>query len=202
MARTPGSFSQKTAPRVAKAALRLFAKYGYASVSMRQIALDVGVQVGTLYNYTPDKQALLFNILLHHMESLLAAWAHYPKRTDPSDQISDFIQFHLEFHFSKADEVFVAYMELRNLNPQNFFVIEKLRRDYETVLQEILSAGLAARQFQIKDTKIATLAIIGMLKEIGTWYRPDGRLGEPEIISLYQNMALDILISGKTIEKG
>ena len=129
MARTYGSFSQNTAPRVAQTALRLFAQYGYASVSMRQIARDVGVPVGALYNYTPDKQALLFNILLQHMESLLTAWTHHPKRTDPSDQINDFIQFHLEFHFSKSDEVFVAYMELRNLNPQNFVVIEALRRD-------------------------------------------------------------------------
>ncbi|MDG1936077.1 MAG: TetR/AcrR family transcriptional regulator [Paracoccaceae bacterium] len=201
MARTSGSFSQKTAPRVAQTALKLFAKYGYASVSMRQIARDVGVQVGALYNYTPDKQALLFNILLQHMESLLVAWARYPKRTDPTDQINDFIQFHLEFHFSKVDEVFVAYMELRNLNPQNFVMIEKLRCDYETVLQKILNAGLAAEQFQIKDTKIATLAIIGMLKEVGTWYRPDGRLGKPEIISLYQNMTLDVLGSKHAIRK-
>ena len=99
------------------------------------------------------------------------------------------------------DEVFVAYMELRNLNPQNFVMIEKLRCDYETVLQEILNAGLAAEQFQIKDTKIATLAIIGMLKEVGTWYRPDGRLGKPEIISLYQNMTLDVLGSKHAIRK-
>ena len=93
-------------------------------------------------------------------------------------------------------------MELRNLIPQNFIVIEKLRRDYETVLQEILSAGLAAGQFEIQDAKIATLAIIGMLKEVGTWYRPDGRLREPEIIRLYQNMALDVLGSKYVIKKG
>ena len=202
MARTSGSFSQKTAPRVAQTALKLFAKYGYASVSMRQIARDVGVQVGALYNYTPDKQALLFNILLQHMESLLVAWARYPKRTDPTDQINDFIQFHLEFHFSKVDEVFVAYMELRNLSPKNFMVIEKLRHDYETVLHEILNAGLLAGQFRIRDAKIVTLAIIGMLKEVGTWYRPDGRLGKPEIISLYQDMALDFLGAKYAIKKG
>ena len=195
MARTSGSFSENTAPRVFQTALRLFAKYGYASVSMRQIANDVGVQVGTLYNYTPGKQALLFNILLKHMESLLAAWSQYPKSTDPLDQIKEFIEFHLEFHFSKVDEVFVAYMELRNLTPQNFAMIEKLRHDYEIILQDIISAGLAAGKFRIKDKKIATLAIIAMLKEVGTWYRPDGRLTKPEIINLYQNMVLDVLIS-------
>ena len=74
-------------------------------------------------------------------------------------------------------------------------MIEKLRHDYEIILQDIISAGLAAGKFRIKDKKIATLAIIAMLKEVGTWYRPDGRLTKPEIINLYQNMVLDVLIS-------
>ena len=36
-----------------------FYRHGYAAVSMRQIAAEVGVQAGALYAYTPDKQALL-----------------------------------------------------------------------------------------------------------------------------------------------
>ena len=50
MARTQGSHSELTGPRIRKAALGLFARYGYAAVSMRQIACEVGVQVGALYN--------------------------------------------------------------------------------------------------------------------------------------------------------
>ena len=151
MARTPGSFSQKTAPRVARAALRLFAKYGYASVSMRQIALDVGVQVGTLYNYTPDKQALLFNILLHHMESLLAAWAHYPKRTDPSDQISDFIQFHLEFHFSKADEVFFKLKTLLLLD----FIIQIFNGDGTGLSVLAIDTRILSQNSKVTETNLS-----------------------------------------------
>ena len=63
MARTQGSHSDITGPRVRDAALRLFARHGYASVSMRQIANDVGVQAGALYNYTPDKQTQLFDLM-------------------------------------------------------------------------------------------------------------------------------------------
>ncbi|HDR28004.1 TetR/AcrR family transcriptional regulator, partial [Rhodovulum sp.] len=59
MARTSGSHSQITGPRLREAAQRLFARHGYASVTMRQIAAEVGVQVGALYNYIPDKQGLL-----------------------------------------------------------------------------------------------------------------------------------------------
>lgn len=36
----------------------LFARVGYANVSMRQIGIELGVSTGTLYHYFPNKQTL------------------------------------------------------------------------------------------------------------------------------------------------
>ncbi|MCB2138465.1 MAG: TetR family transcriptional regulator, partial [Rhodobacteraceae bacterium] len=41
MARKPGSRSDITGPRIRTAARRLFARHGFAAVSMRQIAAEV-----------------------------------------------------------------------------------------------------------------------------------------------------------------
>ncbi|MDA7474752.1 TetR/AcrR family transcriptional regulator, partial [Planktomarina temperata] len=75
MARKTGSHSEITGPKIKQSALELFARYGFAAVTMRQIAARVGVQAGAIYNYTPDKQALLFDLLHGHMADLLARWA-------------------------------------------------------------------------------------------------------------------------------
>ena len=83
MARKTGSHAEITGPRIREAALRLFAQHGYAAVSMRQIAGEVGVQAGALYTYTPDKQALLFDLLKAHMEHLLHAWEQEPAPAAP-----------------------------------------------------------------------------------------------------------------------
>lgn len=40
----------------------LFATKGYASVTMRQIAKEIGVSTGTLYHYFPSKQALFWQL--------------------------------------------------------------------------------------------------------------------------------------------
>ncbi|MDO7629346.1 MAG: TetR/AcrR family transcriptional regulator, partial [Loktanella sp.] len=74
MARKQGSHSDITGPKLRKAARRLIAQHGFAAVSMRQIAAEVGVQAGALYNYTPDKQSLLFDLMREHMDELLTAW--------------------------------------------------------------------------------------------------------------------------------
>jgi AcrR family transcriptional regulator len=77
MARKQGSHGDITGPKVRAAALRLFARHGFAAVSMRQIAGEVGVQAGALYLYTADKQTLLFELMRDHLTELLGDW-HAP----------------------------------------------------------------------------------------------------------------------------
>ncbi|MFD3189031.1 TetR/AcrR family transcriptional regulator [Sedimentitalea sp. HM32M-2] len=188
MARTTGSHSDITGPRIRDAALQLFAQHGYAAVSMRQIAGKVGVQAGALYNYTPDKQSLLFGLMKGHMEDLLAARAEREAPGDPMGQLEDFTRFHIAFHLQRLDAVFVSYMELRNLDEENFIAIETLRRTYEDQLEEILRRGVAAGLFAVPDTKIATLAVIAMLTGVTTWYRSGGRLSVPQVETIYWDM--------------
>lgn len=187
MARTTGSHSDITGPKIRDAALRLFARSGFAAVSMRAIATDVGVQAGALYNYIPDKQSLLLGLMQGHMQDLLAAFADDASRP-PLDRLHHFVDFHIRFHADRPDEVFVSYMELRNLSVENFATVEALRRQYENRLEAILQSGAASGAFQVQDTKIATLAVIAMLTGINTWFRAGGRLSLDQVIAQYWDM--------------
>ena len=186
MARTTGSHSDITGPRIRAAALQLFARKGYAAVSMRQIAQDVGVQAGALYNYTPDKQTLLFEAMRLHLEALLAACP--APSGDAKAQLEALVRFHIGYHRARPDEVFIAYMELRNLTPENFEVIEALRKRYEQRLAGILSKGVDTGQMRVADPKIASMAIIAMLTGVNTWFREAGRLSIEDVQDQYWDM--------------
>ncbi|EAQ45703.1 MAG: TetR family transcriptional regulator [Roseobacter sp. MedPE-SWde] len=188
MARTQGSHSDITGPRIRSAALKLFAQQGYAAVSVRQIAKEVGVQAGALYNYIPDKQSLLLSLMEGHMREVLAAWEALEKPDDAMGLLESFVRFHIRFHMQRSDEVFIAYMELRNLSDENFATIEALRRAYEDALETVLKQGVEAGQFTLPDTKIATLAVIAMLNGVMTWYRSGGRLSLDEVETVYWDM--------------
>jgi len=187
MPRTIGSHSDITGPRIRAVALRLFAQHGFAAVSMRQIAREVGVQAGALYNYTPDKQTLLFELMQAHMRELLRAVPDVSGK-GALDRLERFVRFHIAFHHERPDAVFIAYMELRNLEPENFAHIEALRRRYETVLEDILGAGSAEDLFAVCDTRITTLAVIGMLTGVTTWFRAGGRLSLSAVQDQYWDM--------------
>ena len=188
MARTQGSHSDITGPKVREAALKLFARHGYAAVSMRQIAGEVGVQAGALYNYTPDKQSLLMDLMKGHMDELIAAWAHQSDSDGPMAALEQFTRFHIRFHSKRPEAVFISYMELRNLNPENFIVIEALRRTYEDVLADILRAGVDAGEFNVPEPKVAAMAVIAMLTGVNTWYRDEGRLSLAQVEEIYWGM--------------
>ncbi len=157
---------------------------------MRAIAAEVGVQAGALYLYTADKQSLLFDLMRDHLEELRDAWAVVVKPADPRARLETFARFHVGFHLARPEAVFIAYMELRNLTPENFAVIEGLRRDYEDAVEAILRDGLRSGAFQVPDTKLATLAIIAMLTGVTTWYRDGGRLSRGDVATIYAAMTL------------
>ena len=193
MARKTGSHSDITGPKVQAAALRLFARHGYAAVSMRHIAAEVGVQAGALYNYTPHKQALLFELMKAHMDAVLAESAKATTEAmGAAEALEAFVRFHIAYHRGRSDNIFIAYMELRSLEPENFAKIEELRRAYEDQLEAILKRGQAEGAFDISDTKIATLALIAMLTGVTNWFREGGRLGIEAVADHYVTMALRI----------
>ncbi|MBU3032003.1 TetR/AcrR family transcriptional regulator [Paracoccus marinaquae] len=188
MARTQGSRAEITGPLIRDEARRLFARQGYAAVSMRQIAAAVGVQAGALYAYTPDKQALLFDLLETHMQDLLAAWQD-DATADPLARLEAFVRFHIAFSLDRPDGVFLSYMELRNLTPANYQRIAALRGRYEAALDRILHDGIVAGVMHVPDRKLATMALIAMLTGVTNWYREGGRLDRQRIGDIYWDLA-------------
>jgi len=185
MARKTGSHSEITGPRIKQAALVLFARYGFAAVTMRQIAANVGVQAGAIYNYTPDKQALLFDLLYGHMADLLSKWATELVPADPIAALDHFVAFHLNFHIKRPELVFISYMELRNLSDSNFNAIVEQRRIYEKIIYNLILSGAVSGDFLVPDPKIASLALIALLTGPVDWFREDGRLTSDELTRQY-----------------
>ena len=196
MARKTGSHAEITGPRLRSVARDLFARHGYAAVSMRQIAAGVGVQAGALYLYTPDKQTLLYDLMRGHMDELLAALATEPMAADPRARLAACARVHVRFHLDRPAEVFIAYMELRNLTPANFALVERQRHAYEDALEAILRDGVAVGAFRVPDAKLATRALIAMLTGVTQWFRDGGRLARAEVEAIYAEMALRAVGAG------
>lgn len=155
---------------------------------MRQIASEVDLQAGALYQYTPDKQSLLANLMVEHLSALLEEWEAQDQPASPIALLEAFTRFHIRTHLERPDAVFVAQMELRNLSPENLPKINGLRDQYEAILGQILERGAGDKTFAVPDKALATKAILAMLTGVTTWYREDGRLALDRVQRIYWNM--------------
>ena len=201
MARTIGSNGEETAARIRACALELIASQGFEAMSMRGLAAAVGVQSAALYHHFATKQALLADLMMSHMRDLLTAWQkacadHMAgQAATASDRLDAFARFHIRYHISRPQEVFIAYMELRSLSPLHYNAVSELRRDYENLLKAILQDGADDGSFQIDDIHVTAMAILAMLTGITTWYRPGGRLSasavEMQYAAMVRRMAVD-----------
>lgn len=166
--------------------MRLIARDGFAAVSMRQIAAAVDMQAGALYNYTPDKQSLLFDLMSRHMGELLSDLGRAKINTgSPLERLDAFTRFHISWHLPRRDGVFLSYMELRNLTPENFRRIETQRRAYEDALEAIVRDGMLSGDFDVSEPRLTTMALISLLTGVTNWYSAEGRLDQHSIEELY-----------------
>jgi AcrR family transcriptional regulator len=67
--RTPAQTrSRDTVATILKAAARVFATLGYTAATTNRIADRAGVSIGSLYEYFPNKDAILFSLMEAHLE--------------------------------------------------------------------------------------------------------------------------------------
>ena len=120
MARTIGSHGPKTMEAIRRAGLRLIFERGYEAMSLRQLAAEVGIQAGSLYNHFSTKQELLFGLIQDHINELLRQLDRALEgKEDPPERLRAFVAFHVTYHMTRKREVFIANSELRSLEPKN-----------------------------------------------------------------------------------
>ena len=163
MARTTGSIGRETADAIAEKATGLIATHGFAAVSMRMIAEAVGVKPGALYNHYDGKQALVVAVMTRHLTRLFQAWSDVDVPEPPASALATFARFHVRYHLTRPDDVFLAYMEIRSLEPENRAHIVALRDRYEGVLRGILEAGRDAGLFRIADAAVHARMLLSMM---------------------------------------
>lgn len=60
-----------TVEAIYQAFVRIWLRDGWSGLTTREVALEAGVAIGTLYDYFPSKEALLSGYIRHALEALL-----------------------------------------------------------------------------------------------------------------------------------
>jgi TetR/AcrR family transcriptional regulator, cholesterol catabolism regulator len=181
-----------TAELIRSSAIDLFFEHGYEATSLRAIAGQVGIQVGSLYNHLTSKESLLYSIMSTIMEDLIREFdSRLAEITDSVERLRAAIEVHVFFHTARAREVFIGNSELRSLTTAHRRKVVKLRDQYEQRYVDIIEQGVADGSFTTDDPKLSAWAILAIGTSTSTWFRPDGRLQLEDIATHYTDLVIN-----------
>jgi len=188
MARVSGT---RTADAIQEAAANLFFQRGYAATSLREIASEVGIQVGSLYNHIEGKNELLRNIMEHIMNDLLLAMtAALDGAEDPVDRLRRALDCHIRFHATHSRDVFIGNTELRSLPDADREIVIARRDEYEALLRRLIQDVCDKGLGDAIDVRLQSYAIVAIGTHVASWYHADGSLSLNEVVSAYTETIL------------
>jgi len=147
-----------------------------SSLTMQDIALQLGITKGNLYYYFRDKQDILYQCHMRCMEisldALHAAQGEIgPRRACLRTLLVRHISGMLENGFGA-----VLLTDLDNLSPPQRKRYVAKRDEFEAGVRELITTGVARGEFDCGDVKLASLAMLGAINWMPKWYQPQGAL--------------------------
>lgn len=185
------SSGQQTAEAIRREAAKSFAAHGYEGTSLRQVAADVGIKVGSLYNHITSKEDLLLSVMGGTMDELNELMdAALEGKTDPLERLIAFIECHIRFHAEHAQQVFIGNTELRSLEAAARKEITEKRRAYRAQLEELIVAVGDAGLANLLNARLHVFSLVAIGTHVSSWYRPDGDFDLDEIVKTYTKIVL------------
>ena len=178
--RAPSSASrQRRTAEIIDAAAHIFARRGFHGASTQDIADVLGVRQASLYYYFPSKEVALEMVCARGVEGFVEAAISVTETPGTAAQkLAGLIQSHLNPLRDRRDYVNVFLNERRHLPTESRRRIGRHSRAVEKIFQDVLRAGVEDGEFRADlDTRLASLAILGMVNAVAAWY--DKERGAP-----------------------
>ncbi|VXB84030.1 TetR/AcrR family transcriptional regulator [Citricoccus sp. K5] len=174
-------------PPLLSSALKSFTGHGYHGTTIRQLAEGAGLSVPGLYHHYPSKHALLVAIMSHAMNDL---WDRSNAAiAEAGDSVA--LQFHhlveclVLFHASRRDLAFIAFSEIRSLNPDAREHHIAARDRQQRLLDAIVDRGVRDGVFTSEDPHLLSTAVITMCTGVSQWFQPEGAQSPAQLAEKY-----------------
>lgn len=174
-----GDYDAK-AQAILDSAAALFAKVGYPSAKMQDIAKACGATKSMLYHYFPTKDELLFAMLQEHLEKVIAGIEELGRQGGSAEgQFSALVVFYVQKSAQSRRRHTIAQNDVKYLPKAMqapLFALEKRVCNLIAGQLRLLKPGLPGSTY-----KPYAMLLIGMLNGTDVWFKASGEIKMPEL---------------------
>ena len=153
--------SVATVDAIVQAAAQVFARHGYAAGTTNRIADRAGVSIGTLYQYFPNKDAILIALIERHVQEgeellvpLLRDLVEHPPA--PHDALQRIFDALLELHAREPALHRVLFEEA----PRPRRLLDHLTHQFDLACAALASYLDSRPEITVPDTQLAAQLVI------------------------------------------
>jgi AcrR family transcriptional regulator len=171
---------------IGRVTAHLFARKGYHTTSMREIARELGMDKSSLYHYFKSKEELLFKLANDAIDDCFTTLEQICSADiPPDDKLKKVLRFYILYYAGDQEGLILIANELNSLNEEYRSILIKKERRYVELIKDILNE--LAEQGKIKHihSSIATFAFFGMVHYTINWYHREGSVGLDELADLF-----------------
>jgi AcrR family transcriptional regulator len=168
-------------------AAKAFARHGYDQTTMQELAATMGLATGALYHYFGGKEKLLAAICDQLMEPLLEQATELLRDDEPAErQLAALVRLWVAHVVEHRDHMLVFQQERHLIESgDRWRKVRASRKAFERLMADVL-----ARAHPRGDSRLALLALLGMVNHTAQWYRPRGELSAEQIADGYVSLLL------------
>ncbi|KAA6213093.1 TetR/AcrR family transcriptional regulator [Streptomyces albofaciens JCM 4342] len=157
--------AEATRQRILTAAAHVFAEYGYAAGTTNRIAERARVSIGSLYQYYPNKDAILVELLVRHLDAGAAAVAERLDGQLP-DSLEETIRLFVRASVDNHQDDPQLLRVMAEQGPRTPELLDKVSRHHRARVASVQQLFERHPQVRVADTYVAarlTVASIELL---------------------------------------
>ncbi|MBG9388012.1 TetR/AcrR family transcriptional regulator [Caenimonas aquaedulcis] len=188
---------ESKAQAIMDCAAALFAKEGYPSAKMQDVAQACGATKSMLYHYFPTKDDLLFAMLKEHLERVIAGLDEAVSTAGtPRERLMALVQAYTQKSAQSRRRHVIAMNDVKYLPKAKQAPLIELQRQLTQSVSALireLNPGLPEDVY-----KPYTMMLIGMLNWTDFWYKPGGAMKPQELCDRISRLFLKGFLAEKS----
>lgn len=157
--------AELTRQRVLEAAAHIFAEHGYSAGTTNRIAERAGVSIGSLYQYYPNKDAILVELMTEHVEAGMTSTRRHLACGLPeslADTLRLFVRATIENHRDRPDLHRVLF-EQAPRPPEFLAMLHEAESTIVALTQDLL---IRHPQVRVGDTATAARIVVAAIESL------------------------------------
>lgn len=180
--------------RILQAAAQLFAEQGYANTTMAQIVRALDVTKPFVYYYFRDKQEIFETLSWQPAVDCFTSLDFAEGDPRPAvDKVKEGIERLIRATVAHHPCAFFPYREPQVYRPEYIAAQKKLAHHFYDRLCPLLEEARRDGDLDFRETKITALAALSLPGFLYSWYRPEGRLSQNEVVAELAQLAWRVL---------